>query len=286
MARLDPSSRTLALALAISIALHALVLSIHFRFPDARRLASPHLLEVVLVNTKSRSRPAKPDVLAQANLDRGGNTEVNRRAKTPLPVLSSADPGAEALEARRRQQELEARQQQLLAQMKAQAQVPAEKAKPQLEPRREPQPSGPDLANRALALARLEAQISRNIDDYNKRPRKHFVGARAAEYRFAQYVEDWRQKIERIGNLNYPQGARGRIYGSLRLAVSINPDGTLAGVDLERSSGHKILDAAAERIVQMAAPYSSFPPDIRRDTDILVITRTWHFMPGDRIFSD
>lgn len=286
LARLDPSSRVLALALAVSVALHALVLSIHFRFPDARRLASPNALEVVIVNAKSRSRPAKPDVLAQSNLDRGGNTDRQRRAKTPLPVLSSADPGADALQARRRQQELEARQQELLAQMKAQAQVAAEQAKPQLEPRREPRPSGLDLASKALALARLEAQISRNIDDYNKRPRKHFVGARAAEYRFAQYVEDWRQKIERIGNLNYPEGARGRIYGSLRLAVSINPDGTLAGVDLERSSGHKILDAAAERIVQMAAPYSSFPPDIRRDTDILVITRTWHFMPGDRIFSD
>src|SRR5204862_355088 len=81
---------------------------------------------------------------------------------------------------------------------------------------------------------------------------------------------------ERIGNLNYPESARGRIYGSLRLTVSINSDGTLAAMDLERSSGHKILDAAAQRIVQLAAPYAKFPSDIRKETDILVITRTWH----------
>lgn len=286
LAGLDPSSRMLALALAISVGLHALILSVQFGFPDARRLSAPNSLEVVFVNSKSRSRPEKPDVLAQANLDRGGNTDQNRRAKTPLPVLKSVEPGTEARELRRRQQELEARQQQLLSQIKPQAQVAVAETLPKTEVQNEPQPSGLDLASSALALARLEAQISRNIDEYNKRPRKQFVGARAAEYRFAQYVEDWRQKIERIGNLNYPEGARGRIYGSLRLAVSINSDGTLASVDLERSSGHKILDAAAERIVRMGAPYGGFSQDIRRDTDILVITRTWHFLPGDKIFSE
>ncbi len=148
------------------------------------------------------------------------------------------------------------------------------------------QVSGADLAESALIVARMEAQIARQIEEYNKRPRKSFVGARAAEVRYALYVEDWRQKIERIGNLNYPESARGRIYGSLRLTVSINSDGTLAAMDLERSSGYKILDAAAQRIVQLAAPYAKFPTDIRRETDILVITRTWHFARGDRVFSD
>jgi protein TonB len=146
--------------------------------------------------------------------------------------------------------------------------------------------SGADLAESALIIARMEGQIARQIDEYNKRPRKTFVGARAAEVRYALYVEDWRQKIERIGNLNYPESARGKIYGSLRLTVSINSDGTLAAMDLERSSGYKILDAAAEQIVRLAAPYAKFPPDIRRETDILVITRTWHFARGDKVFSD
>ena len=284
LARLDPSSRAFALSLAISIAIHALVLSIHFKFPDGRRLASPNTLDVVFVNSKTRSKPLKPDALAQANLDGGGNTDLDRRAKTPLPFVKNADPGRDTKQANRRVRELEARQRQLMSQLNAKATVPVEVAKPQTEP--QPKASGLDLAHSALAIARLEAQLSRSIDEYNKRPRKQFIGARAAEYRFAQYVEDWRQKIERIGNLNYPEGARGRIYGSLRLAVSIGTDGSIAALELERSSGHEVLDRAAQRIVRMGAPFARFPDNIRRDTDILVITRTWHFAPGDKVFSE
>jgi periplasmic protein TonB len=284
LARLDPSSRPFAVALAISIAFHALVLSVHFQFPDGRRPASPNTLDVVFVNSKTLSKPLRADALAQANLDGGGNTDLDRRAKTPLPFVKHADPGRDTKQANRRVQELEARQRQLLSQVSAKTPAPAVEAKPQAE--QAPSTSGVDLVQSALAIARLEAQLSRSIDEYNKRPRKQFVGARTAEYRFAQYVEDWRQKIERIGNLNYPEGARGRIYGSLRLSVSINADGSLAALDMERSSGYDVLDGAAKRIVQMAAPFARFPDNIRRDTDILVITRTWHFAPGDKVFSE
>jgi protein TonB len=150
----------------------------------------------------------------------------------------------------------------------------------------QPQVSGQDLAASALAIARMEAQISRQLEEYNKRPRKQFVGSRAQEYRFAQYVEDWRLKVERVGNLNYPDGARGRVYGSLVLTVSIRADGNLENVEIQRSSGHQVLDRAAERIVKMASPYAVFPSNIKRDTDILVITRTWTFAPGDRLFGE
>jgi protein TonB len=140
--------------------------------------------------------------------------------------------------------------------------------------------------NSALALARMEAQIARRIEEYNKRPRKQFVGARAAESRFAQYVEDWRLKIERVGNLNYPDGARGRIYGSLRLTVSLKPDGSIEDVQIDRPSEFRILNDAALKIVRLAAPFGPFPPEIRKDTDLLVITRTWTFAPGDRLYDN
>jgi len=192
LARLDPSSRAFALSLAISVLIHALVLSIHFTLPDGRKLASPNTLDVVFVNSKTRSRPLKPDALAQANLDGGGNTDLDRRAKTPLPFVRNAESGQDAKQARRRVQELEARQRQLLSQLNAKTKAPVEEAKPQTEP--QPKASGLDLANSALAIARLEAQLSRSIDDYNKRPRKQFIGARTAEYRFAQYVEDCARK--------------------------------------------------------------------------------------------
>ena len=133
------------------------------------------------------------------------------------------------------------------------------------------------------AVQHRRPQIERQIEDYNKRPRKKFIGARTEEYAAAQYLEDWRQKVERIGTLNYPEAARGKLYGSLVLTVSINHDGSLNRVDINRSSGYKVLDEAARRIVQMASPYSPFPPDIRRDTDILEITRTWYFTQGDQV---
>jgi protein TonB len=284
LSRLDPESRALAMALSISILLHAMVLSIHFKLPDTLRRLAPSTLEVVLVNSKSRTRPTRPEVYAQANLDGGGDTDLDRRAKSPLPVLQPVDPGRDLKEASRRVQELEARQKQLLSQTQSGRKLAAPEAKPQAEAKS--QVSGVELADSALIVARMEAQIARQIEEYNKRPRKTFVGARAAEIRYALYVEDWRQKIERIGNLNYPERARGKIYGSLRLTVSINSDGTLAAMDLERSSGYKVLDAAAEHIVQLAAPYAKFPPDIRMETDVLVITRTWHFARGDKVFSD
>jgi protein TonB len=281
LGRLDPDSRALATALSISIVFHAIILSIHFKLPNAFRGIAPSQLDVVLVNSKTRTKPMQPDVLAQSNLDGGGDTELAHQAKSPFPVLQPPERDADLKQATRRVQEMEARQRQLLSQMHSQRSAEPE---PQIEARS--QISGVDLAESALVIARMEAQIARQIDEYNKRPRKTFVGARATEVRYALYVEDWRQKIERIGNLNYPESARGRIYGSLRLTVSINSDGTLAAMDLDRSSGHKILDAAAEQIVRLAAPYAKFPPDIRKETDILVITRTWHFVRGDKVFSD
>lgn len=289
IAGMDPSSRSFTLALGLSIVLHAVALSVHFKLPDIflDKYAS-QALEVVLVNSKTRAKPAKADVLAQANLDGGGNTDENRRAKTPLPVLKEAEAGADAKRAARRVQELEAQQLTMLTRLQAAKSVTATERAKVASTAEAPQPqvSGQDLAASALAIASMEAQISRQLDEYSKRPRKAFVGSRALEYRFAQYVEDWRLKVERIGNLNYPDGARGRVYGSLVLSVSIKPDGSLEAVEVLRSSGHQILDRAAERIVKMASPYASFPANIRRDTDILVITRTWTFAPGDKLFGE
>jgi monofunctional biosynthetic peptidoglycan transglycosylase len=132
-----------------------------------------------------------------------------------------------------------------------------------------------------MEAIRLEAQIARDLEAYQKRPKRRFIGARAEEYRFARYVEDWRMKVERVGNLNYPEAARAqKLYGSLILTVAIKADGSIEHILVDKSSGKKILDAAALRIVQLAAPYAAFPANIRRDTDILEITRTWTFTRG------
>jgi protein TonB len=280
--------RVLGAAIGLSLALHAALLSMQFKFPDASRWKSSSApIEVVLVNARTKDRPAKADALAQANLNRGGTVEENRRAKTPLPVTEPRQPGKDLAEAQRRQRSLEAQQAELLAKARdAQGRVPASaERQPEIDNPGE-KPSGRDLADLALAAMRLQAQIDRQIDEYQKRPRKKFIGANTAEYRFAQYEEDWRVKIERIGSLNYPPEARGRVYGNLRLTVSIRPDGNVESIELDRSSGLKVLDAAAFKIVRMATPFAVFPPDIRRDTDLLIITRTWFFGQGDKIWTE
>jgi protein TonB len=288
----DPPGRWLTplfgTALAASIILHGALLATRFGFPDAAKLRTPpQTLDVVLVNSRSPTRPAAPDALAQANLDAGGNTDADRRAKTPLPVTREVARGDDTKRARKRVEDLEAKQRQLMTQLaEARAAVPVLEAKPAPVPDTPAPVSGADLMTSALALARMEAQIARQVDEYNKRPRKKFVGARTAESRFALYVEDWRQKVERIGNLNYPEGARGRVYGSLRVTVAIKPDGSIEEIQVDRPSEHKILNEAALKIVRLAAPYAPFPPAIRRDTDILVITRTWTFAPGDKLYNE
>lgn len=277
-----PASRRLELAIAISLMLHVLLLSLHFQFPDAANAMREKAMDIVLVNSKSAKKPREAQALAQANLDGGGNTDENRRAKTPLPPTLHQNTGADIEHLQRRVRDLEARQQTLLTQAKSlRSAAPADNASEQPSPI--PTLSGTDLAESARAMARLEGEISKSVDEYNKRPRKKFVGARTEEYRFAQYIEDWRQKIERVGTLNYPEAARGKLYGSLVLTVSINADGQVSRIDINKSSGHKVLDDSARRIVQMASPYAAFPPDIRRDTDVLEITRTWHFTQGDQL---
>ena len=284
----DRQRRTLGFALGVSLILHGIMLSIHFKLPEKLSKATEQALDVILVNSKSARKPEKAQAKAQANLDGGGNTDENRRAKTPLPVAPDTHQGDDLTTAQKRVAQLESQQRQMLTSLQGQKAVSVDAKSNDLPPtpNTPPTPNGLDLANTALNLARLEGQIARNIEEYNKRPRKKFIGARVEEYRFAQYVEDWRQKVERVGNLNYPEAAKGRHYGSLVLTVVIKSDGSLERVDINRPSGQPILDNAARRIVEMAAPYSPFPANVRQDTDILEITRTWSFTTSDRLQSE
>lgn len=282
LARMAPPSRHLILALAASLLLHAVVLSIHFRLPEALMRAKDRALDVILVNSKSQSQPANAQARAQANLDGGGNTDEDRRIKTPLPALQETRDGDDLMRAKKRIADLEARRQQLLTQARSSKSVRRDDRKNEPQPTPQPAP-GTTLADIATAMIQLQGQIDRQTEAYNKRPKKHFFSPRTSAYRYAQYVEDWRQKIERIGNLNYPEAAKGKLYGYLIITVEIRADGTVATVEIDRSSGKHILDDAARRIVQLGDPYPPFPPDIRRDTDILSITRTWTFTNSDRL---
>ena len=313
MTWLKDDSNRLGVMLGLSLAFHLVLLSIKFAAPELRRLQD-HLpaLEVVLVNTKTKSKPIKADALAQANLDRGGNTDAERRMKSPLPVPKnkpqelSANLAAEARQAseeaapiqatvtqkQQRVKELEKQARELMTQIKSshavesQSSQPASAATPE-QGKQETSPktlNAADLVAQSLDAVRLEAQISKDWDSYQKRPKRKFIGARVSEYRFAAYVESWRQKVEKVGTLNYPEEAKAqKLYGSLRMTVNIKSDGTIESIELNKSSGYKVLDESAKRIVELAAPYAEFPTDVRKDTDIISITRTWTFTREDTL---
>ena len=275
-------------AAAMSIFIHAVIIfGVSFKLPDPSKLAAQQPLEVTLVNARTEARPQKPDALAQANLDGGGNTDAKRRARSPLPVAVEDKQGAKLSAAQKQVEQLEREAKQLMTQARSTTTVaPRIEAQQQQE---EPQlaPTTADIVSRGMEIARLEAQIAREWESYQQRPRRRFIGARAQEYRFAAYIETWRAKIERVGELNYPQAARDqKIYGTLVVTVSIRSDGSLEAAEINRPSGQRILDAAALRIVQQAAPFASFPPDIARDTDILHITRTWIFTRSDQLVTE
>lgn len=302
------------LALIASAIIHVLfILYVKFEAP-ARQFIQDQTsaFEVILVNTKSKSKPKNAKTLAQANLDGGGNTRENKRLKSTLPPKKNkasknkAIQQKQSIQSRIQQAELaSAKKAQRLAELEKQArelmsqlnndyaiETKPTNNKPIEKPEKGQQEigikslNGSDLAAASIDIARLEAQIAREQEEYQKRPKRKSLGTRAQEYRFAVYVESWRQKVEKIGNLNYPEAARAqKIYGQLQMTVFIKSDGSLEKVEIRHSSGSSVLDEAAKRIVTMGAPYAAFPDDIRKDVDILDITRTWAFTKEDNLTS-
>lgn len=268
------ADKVLVMALTVSIGLHMTVLAVRFVDPDFLRVRSTDPpLEIILVNAKSETRPGKPEALAQANLDGGGANDAGRRT-SPLPDSQVVRDGDALDTARRMVEQLEEEQKKLLAALKDSLQmrpVPRKEAVAEA-----PVPSSQDEQSREQ-LARAQAEIAKQVSDYQKRPRKHHFMPSTSEYRYARYVEDWRARVEKIGNENYPNEARGKVYGSLRMTVAVRKDGSVVEAAVDKSSGSPVLDRAARRIVNMAAPFPPFPPDIARDTDVLEITRTWVF---------
>ena len=278
----DPQAR-LQVALLLSLLVHSLVVAFVGVRPPSKLDAASTPLIVSLVNARTEAAPKAPDILAQANLDGGGNTDADRRVKSPLPVVKRPEPEPDVSVRRQRAEPRKQEPQPALTQSHEPApSVAIAQPKTPSEVRPEPTtPSAADLLNASREMVQLEAQVSRSMEAYQKRPRRTFVGARAKEFRFARYIEDWRSKIERVGELNYPSAARG-IYGHMLVSVEIRADGSLENVEISRSSGKPVLDEAAVRIVRLAAPFAPFPPDIARDTDILSITRTWSFTLADQ----
>ncbi|WP_353172746.1 energy transducer TonB [Paracandidimonas soli] len=275
---LTPRNDYLRIALLVSAALHALALTVHLGAPSRPAPARQESLEVTLVNAHTETAPVSPTVLAQQQIDGGGEDRAGVAA-TPLPRTATQTPDEMVLAAmRRRQEQLEAEQARLYTQLlESVTQVRPERKQPDLFS--QSRDAGTDLRNQeSLILNARIAAIKERIEQYNAQPRRQFTGPAAARADHAQYVENWRQSIEQLGTQHYPEQARGQIYGSLQLTVHIRKDGALDRVEIDRPSEHAILNLAAQRIVQLAAPFPPLPASVAEQTDILAITRTWHFV--------
>lgn len=270
----------LPITLAFSIVFHAVLLLITFAPPDFNPAKFAPQLDVVLVNSKSASRPVKADALAQANLDGGGNTEADRRAKTNLPKVPDLESSQQVQLAASRVKQLEDETQRLLQLARDGTDAAANKAAP-AQPQAE-RVEDPALQQQRLMIAQLEAQIAKEWSDYQKLPRRKFIGARTEGVVYAEYVDKWRQRVEAVGTRHFPEEAkRNRIFGSLVMTVHIRSDGSVEKVEIDRSSGHRLLDAAARRAIDLAAPFPPLPAAVRKDWDILSISRTFNYTRED-----
>lgn len=268
----------LAIALVLSVAIHGLLLAWRFATPPAPAPQAQQALEVTLVNARSDQTPVQPRLLAQQSLDGGGTTADKAYAASPLPRTAATSPDEIVLAAlRKRQEELEAEQQRLYMQLVALEKMQPERKQPDLFEKSNDPGSDTRYQESLVLNARISA-IKERIDRYNEQPRRQFAGPSAKQTDYAEYVEAWRKKIELIGTEHYPAQARGKVYGSLQITVYIRKDGSLEHTEIRQPSNHPVLNQAALRIVQLAAPFPPLPPAIAKDTDILAITRTWNFV--------
>lgn len=273
------AGKRLGLTVLYALAVHlVLALGLHIAPPRALAPAAAPRLEITLVKRPPAAKqPKTADYLAEVSQDGGGNqtkpripTSVATGQPAPAAIARSVRPTPAVAAPAPQQRQL------LTANKPTQAKVPtAPEPGPVVQT-----PSAEELMSGARRDIQL-AQLDRQQAAYAKLPREKFLTARTREYKYAAYMDAWRRKVEAVGKLNYPaQARREGVSGSLRLTVRIRSDGSLVDVRLGRSSGHPILDRAAQDIVRWAAPYAPFPPDIRAEADVLVITRTWQFLDG------
>jgi protein TonB len=256
------------------------VLALGLTFEYETPAPSLPALDVILVQAASGQKPEKADFLAQAHNTGGGESE---KAVRPSELVSSPVSKPEAGIAPRPLQASAPKPQppserELLTQQHAKFSVTTQAETPEQPPL--PQPTARDVLEKKLEMARLATEIQRESEAYAKRPKKKYISANTKEYAYAAYMSAWVARVERIGNLNYPDDARRQqVHGDLVLTVALKRDGSIKNIDVIQTSHHTILDEAAIRIVKLAAPFPPIPTE--EGVDELYITRTWQFLPGD-----
>ncbi|MDX2418716.1 MAG: TonB family protein [Xanthomonadales bacterium] len=278
MSAIQASNDRFAVSILMALALHAFILlGIGFVL-DFKPLTHPlDTLDVVLVNWRSELKPDQADFLAQASQQGGGESN---EASRPSQINTGASPGPSDGDDPLDQQEQmssvadAAREQVLVEDDTAEFTQQITRIE-QPDP---PLPSAATLMQESMQMAKLQPGIQRDRESQSKLPRRKWISANTSEYEYAAYMQAWVAKVERVGNLNYPEEVRRlQLTGDLIMTVGINLDGSVESIAIRRSSGKPQLDQAATRIVRLAGPYSPLPEHINASVDILHITRTWRF---------
>ncbi len=264
---------TLHLALLISIGVHGALLAVRIVDPQSfNRIFQDTPLEVILVNSRSSEPPEKAQAIAQAALAGGGDA-ASGRATSPLPPSAIVENGDANEEARKRIEQLQETQQQLLAQIRRElALLPAP------DPQRDQgNPTEAAQEERRRQLVQLLAEIEKRVNDENARPKKRYISPATREEVYALYYDQLRRKIEDRGTRNFPENAGKKLYGELTMNVTIDAEGRVIETEIVRASDSKVLDRRAIAIVRAAAPFGPFSAAMRQRADQLVITSRFKF---------
>jgi len=262
-----PEGDRFALTLFFAVILHAMII-LGITFGTHDKAPPENILPTLDITVSNRRTPPpdEADYLAQTSQDGGGNVTEKVKPTQAIPEQAPSVNQAEPEQSPAR----------VITATRAEAQVlqhdieSPETSKPDL--------NAAELIEHSLEMVNLNEQLSQSMQAYARRPRQIFVSARTQEFIYANYMSEWVKKVERVGNLNYPDQARREgLSGKLMMDVTLNADGTVRNISILRPSGQPVIDEAAKRIVNLAAPFPPFPPEIRKEADILHITRTWEF---------
>ena len=272
----------LGATLVLSLLLHAAVIfGIGFAAEDAAPLMPT--LDVILTRTQSPLTSKQADFLAQADNQGGGEHDESSRpgapqagplpqprdGLAPRPLIAQTPDPSPAPEAR------------VGTSSRGEHALPIPKLQPEVPP--DDSQRGREKIERDIEMARLAAEIQLRSEEYAKRPSRKFVSASTREYAWAEYLRGWVDRVERVGNLNYPDEARRRRIGGLVvISVAVRRDGSVENTQIVQSSRIPMLDAAALRIVELSQPFAPLPPT-KENPDVLHVTRTWQFLPGGEL---
>lgn len=270
----------LSFTVFVAAALHGLlILGLGFSFMTEPN--TPPTFEVTLATHKSHRAPEKADYQAQFNQEASGTLDESKELSTdkPAPFADTQINEVQALPETMARDASQANELNRLHTEESVLRVSKHREPEELETREEQEGEDREVPLRKVEIASLRAKLDRQLQAYANRPRRTTLSSVAAVGSpEAAYLSQWRQRVESIGNQNFPQEAVNKgIFGQLRLATTLKADGTIVSVEISESSGHSILDNAALQIVHRAAPYAPFPPEISKDWDQLEIIRTWRF---------